>query len=169
MTFLRLRFRIRYKHYKIIVMPFGLTNTLAVFMNLINRVFQPYLDHCMVVFIDDILVYSKGEVEYEEHLWEEHLWIVLNVLHENKLYVKFNKCEFWLKKVHFLAHVISTDGIKVDFEKIKVMLDWNPSKSINEVSSFLGLIRYYRWFLKGFFIITVPLTRLLRKDEKFCC
>lgn len=68
MTFLRLRFRIRYKHYKIIVMPFGLTNTLAVFMNLINRVFQPYLDHCMVVFIDDILVYSKGEVEYEEHL-----------------------------------------------------------------------------------------------------
>ncbi|NAW06137.1 RNA-directed DNA polymerase, partial [Salmonella sp. gx-f8] len=101
-------FRTRYGHYEFLVMPFGLTNAPAAFMDLMNRVFQPYLDRFVVVFVDDILVYSETEMKHDEHLR-----IVLQVLREKQLYAKFSKCEFWLKEVTFFGHVVSAEGIKV--------------------------------------------------------
>ena len=100
-------FRTRYGHYEFLVMPFGLTNAPAAFMDLMNRVFKPYLDTFVIVFIDDILVYSRSE---EEHT--EHLRIVLQTLRDKQLYAKFSKCEFWLEEVVFLGHVISAEGVK---------------------------------------------------------
>ena len=102
-------FRTRYGHYEFLVMPFGLTNALAAFMDLMNRAFQPYLDRFVIVFIDDILVYSGS---LEEH--SKHLRIVLQTLRERQLYVKLSKCQFWLDRVTFLGHVISTEGVSMD-------------------------------------------------------
>ena len=114
-------------------MPFGLTNAPAAFMDLMNRVFKPYLDTFVIVFIDDILVYSRLE---EEHT--KHLRIVLQTLRDKQLYVKFSKCELWLEKVVFLGHVISAEGVYVDPKKIEVILSWKPLTSVHEVRSFLG-------------------------------
>ena len=114
-------------------MPFGLTNAPAAFMDLMNRVFKPYLDTFVIVFIDDILVYSQSE---EEHA--EHLRIVLQTLRDKQLYAKFNKCEFWLEEVVFLGHVISAEGVYVDPKKIEAILSWKPPTSVHEVRSFLG-------------------------------
>ena len=111
-------FRTRYGLYEFVVMPFGLTNAPAAFMDLMNRVFRDYLDRFVVVFIDDILVYSKSQ---EEH--EEHLRLILDRLRDEKLYAKFKKCEFWLDQVSFLGHVISGNGLAVDLEKIKVVVE----------------------------------------------
>ncbi|KAG8503702.1 hypothetical protein CXB51_001695 [Gossypium anomalum] len=143
-------------------MPFGLTNAPAVFMDLMNLIFWPYLDKFVVVFIDDILIYSKDETEYAEHLR-----IVLQTLRDKQLYAKFSKSEFWLREVGFLGHIVSGDGIRVDPSKISAIIDWKPPKNVTEVRSFLGLARYYRRFVNGFSIIAAPMTRLLRKDVKF--
>lgn len=155
-------FRTRYGHYEFLVMPFGLTNAPAVFMDLMNRVFRPYLDQFVVVFIDDILIYSKTE---EEH--EEHLRLVLEILRENKLYAKLSKCEFWLDRVAFLGHIISRDGISVDPSKIEAVTNWQTPKNVTEVRSFLGLAGYYRRFVKDFSKIARPMTSLMRKDVRF--
>ncbi|KAK8543626.1 hypothetical protein V6N13_076426 [Hibiscus sabdariffa] len=155
-------FRTRYGHYEFLVMPFGLTNAPAAFMDMMNRVFQPYLDQFVVVFIDDILVYSKSEVEHEEHLR-----IVLQTLREKQLYAKFSKCEFWLNEVIFLGHIVSAEGIRVDPKKIEAIMGWKQPKNVSEVRSFLGLAGYYRRFVEGFSIIAAPLTKLLRKDVPF--
>ena len=155
-------FRTRYGHYEFLVMPFGLTNAPAAFMDLMNRVFQPYLDRFVVVFIDDILVYSETE---EKH--DEHLRVVLQVLRERQLYAKFSKCEFWLKEVTFLGHVVSAEGIKVDPRKIEAILEWKPPKSVTEIRSFLGLAGYYRRFVEGFSVLAAPLTKLIRKGAPF--
>jgi len=104
-----------------------------------NSVFMPELDKFVVVFIDDILVYSRNE---EEHA--EHLRVVLSCLREHQLYAKFSKCEFWLKKVPFLGHVLSEEGISVDPAKVQEVLDWKVPTSVHEVRSFLGLAGYYR-------------------------
>ena len=112
-------FRTRYGHYEFLVMPFGLTNAPAAFMDLMNRVFKDYLDRCVIVFIDDILIYSHS---LEEHA--EHLRIVLNILKQKQLYAKFKKCEFWLEKVAFLSHVISKDGISVYLGKVEAVSCW---------------------------------------------
>jgi len=139
-------FSTRYGLYEYLVMSFGLMNAPAHFMYLMNSVFMPELDKFVVVFIDDILIYSKNE---EEHA--EHLRIVLQRLREHKLYAKFTKCEFWLKKVQFLGHVISEDGISVDPSKIQDVLNWEEPTSVLEIRSFLGLAGYYRRFVPDFF------------------
>ena len=137
-------FRTRYGHYEFLVMPFGLTNAPAAFMDLINRVFQPYLDRFVLVFIDDILVYSGSS---EEH--SEHLRIVLQTLRERQLYAKLSKCQFWLDRVAFLGHVISVEGVSVDPPKIEAVVNWKPPKNVSEVR------------------IGTPLTKMTRKDVKY--
>ena len=114
-------------------MPFGLTNAPTAFMDLMNRVFQPYVDQFVVVFINDILVYSK-----DAHEHEKHLKIVLQTLTEKKLYAKLSKCDFWLKEVSFLGYIVSTEGIRVDPTKIEAVLNWKPPRNVTEVRSFLG-------------------------------
>ena len=115
-----------------------------------------------MVFIDDILVYSRDEQEHEQHLK-----IVLHTLREKKLYAKLSKCDFWLKEVSFLGHIVSTEGIKVDPAKIEAVVNWKPPRSVTKVRIFLGLAGYYRRFVKGFSVIPSPLTKLLRKGVKF--
>ena len=135
---LKTAFRTRYGHFEFIVMSFGLTNAHAAFMDLMHRVFQPYLDQLVVVFVDEILIYSKFEEENEDHLRA-----VLHILRDHKLYAKFNKCEFWLTKVKFLGHVVSDLGVLVDFEKIEAVMSWERPKSVFGIRSFLGLAGYY--------------------------
>jgi hypothetical protein len=132
-------FTTRYGLYEYTVMSFGLTNAPTYFMYLMNKIFMEYLDKFVVVFIDDILIYSKNE---EEH--EEHLRLVLQKLREHELYAKFNKCEFWLKEVAFLGHIITNGGIAVDPSKVSDVLKWEPPRTVSEVKSFLGLAGYYR-------------------------
>ena len=155
-------FRTRYGHFEFLVMPFGLTNAPAAFMDLMNRVFRPYLDQFIIVFIDDILIYSKNE---EEHA--EHLRIALQTLREHGLYAKREKCDFWMTKVKFLGHVVSEEGISVDPSKIEAVLNWERPKNVSEIRSFLGLAGYYRRFVENFSKIASPLTKLTRKNVKF--
>ena len=159
---LKTTFRTRYCHYEFMVMPFGLTSALATFMDLMNRVFRPYVNQFVVVFIDAILVYSKDAQEHEQHLK-----IVLQKLREKKLYAKLSKCEFWLNEVSFLGHIVSAEGIKVDPTKIEAVVNWKPPRNVIEVRSFLGLVGYYRRFVRGFFVVASPLAKLLRKGIKF--
>ncbi|WJX94652.1 hypothetical protein P8452_76049 [Trifolium repens] len=155
-------FRTRYGHYKFLVMPFGVTNAPAIFMAYMNRIFHSFLDKFVVVFIDDILVYSKSE---EEHV--EHLRLVLQVLRESKLYANPSKCDFWLEEVNFLGHVISKEGIAVDPAKIDTVLSWKQPQTVTDVRSFVGLAGYYRRFIEGFAKIVAPMTQLTRKDQPF--
>ena len=127
-----------------------------------KRVFQPYLDRFVIVFIDDILVYSGSP---EEH--SEHLRIVLQTLRERKLYAKLSKCQFWLDRVAFLGHVILVEGVSVDPQKIESVVSWKLPKNVSEVRSSLGLTGYYRKFVEGFSRIAAPLTKLTRKDVKY--
>ena len=155
-------YRTRYGHDEFLVIPFGLTNAPTAFMDLMNRVFRPYVDQFVVVFIDDILVYSKDAQEHKQHLR-----IVLETLRENKLYAKLSKCDFWLKEVSFLGHIVSAEGIRVDPVKIEAVVNWTPPRNVIEVRSFFSLAGYYRRFVRGFSIIVSPLTKLLRKGIKF--
>src|SRR6187455_566398 len=143
-------------------MSFGLTNALAYFMNLMNKVFMEYLDQFVVVFIDDILIYSPNE---ETH--EDHLRLVLQKLRDNQLYAKFSKCDFWLKEVAFLGHNVTDGGIKVDPGKISEILNWKQPKDASKIRSFLGLAGYYRRFIEGFSKLVKPLTSLLEKGKEF--
>jgi hypothetical protein len=155
-------FTTRYGLYEFLVMSFGLTKAPAYFMNLMNKVFMEYLDQFVVVFIDDILVYSQNE---ETH--EDHLRLVLQKLHDNQLYAKFWKCDFWLKEVAFLGHIITDGGIKVDPSKISEILNWKQPTYVSKIRSFLGLAWYYRRFIEGFSKIVKPLTSLLEKGKEF--
>jgi hypothetical protein len=155
-------FSIRYGLYEYLVMSFGLTNALTHFMYLMNSVFMSELDKFIVVFIDDILIYSKSE---EEHA--QHLRVILQWLRDHQLYAKFSKCVFWLKKVPFLGHVISAYGIAVDPNKVQEVLDWKSPKSVTQIRSFLELAGYYRWFIPNFSKITKPMIQLLEKEAKF--
>ncbi|KAD6454277.1 hypothetical protein E3N88_08983 [Mikania micrantha] len=155
-------FRTRYGHYEFLVMPFGLTNAPAVFMDLMNRVCKPYLDKFVIVFIDDILIYSQNE---EDH--KQHLKLVLQLLAKEKLYAKFSKCEFWLKEVHFLGHVVNDKGIQVDPSKIEAVEKWEAPTTPTEIRQFLGLAGYYRRFIENFSKIAKPLTMLTQKEQKY--
>ncbi|GJW51793.1 putative reverse transcriptase domain-containing protein [Tanacetum coccineum] len=143
-------------------MPFGLTNAPAVFMDLMNRVCKPYLDKFVIVFIDDILIYSRNK---EEH--GEHLKTILNLLRSEKLYAKFSKCDFWLDSVQFLGHVIDSSGVHVDPAKIKAIKNWAAPTTPTEVRQFLGLAGYYRRFIKEFSLISKPLTKLTQKNKPY--
>ena len=149
-------FMTRYGQYEFTVVSFGLTNAPAYFMNMMNKVFMEELDKFVVVFIDDILIYSKTA---EEHA--EHLRIVLEKLRQNQLYAKFSKCEFWLEKVAFLGHVLTAEGVAVDPAKIEAVIEWPQPKNITDIRSFLGLAGYYRRFIKNFSKIAKPMTELL--------
>ena len=155
-------FRTRYGHYEFTVMPFGLTNAPAAFMDLMHRIFQPYLDQFIIVFVDDILIYSQSEWEHEYHLR-----IVLQLLRDHQLYAKLSKCEFWLTEVRFLGHVVSASGVSVDPKKVEAVMSWERPKSVFEIRSFLGLAGYYRRFIEDFSRLEAPMTRLTRNEVKF--
>jgi hypothetical protein len=155
-------FSTRYGLYEYLVMSFGLTNAPAYFMYLMNSVFMPELDKFVVVFIDDILIYS---INLEDHV--RHLHVVLQRLRDHHLYAKFSKCEFWLNTVKFLGHTISGDGISVDPSKIQELLDWKPPTSVHQICSFLGLAGYYRRFIPEFSRIAKSMIELLKKGIKF--
>jgi hypothetical protein len=151
----------RYGLYEFTVMSFGLTNAPAYFMYMMNKVFMEYLDNFAMVFIDDILVYSRNEGEHEGHLR-----LVLQKLRDHKLYAKFSKCEFWLKQVAFLGHVVSKGGIFVDPSKVQDVLSWKAPTSVGDIQNFLGLAGYYQRFIEGFSKISKPMTELLQKDKQ---
>ena len=138
-------FRMRYGHYEFLVMPFGLKNAPAVFMDLMNRVFRPYVDQFVVVFIEDILVYSK---DLKNH--DTHLRVVLETLRKEQLHAKLRKCEFWLNEVSFLGHIVSKEGIRVDPKKIEVVFEWKSLTNVTKVRSFLGLAGTTEDLLRGF-------------------
>jgi hypothetical protein len=152
----------RYGLYEFTVMSFGLTNASSYFMYMMNKVFMEYLDKFVVVFIDDILVYSRNEGEHDGHLR-----LVLQKLRDHKLYAKLSKCEFWLKQVAFLGHGISKGGISVDPSKVQDVLSWKAPMSVSDIRSFLGLVGYYRRFIEGFSKISKPMMELLEKDKQF--
>ncbi|GJT42029.1 putative nucleotidyltransferase, ribonuclease H [Tanacetum coccineum] len=151
-------FRTRYGHYEFQVMPFGLTNAPAVFMDLMNRVCKPYLDKFVIVFIDDILIYSRNK---EEHT--DHLRIILELLKKEKLYAKFSKCDFWISIVQFLGHVIDSQGIHV----LEAVKNWASPTTPTEIRQFLGLAGYYQRFIKDFLKIAKSLTELTQKNKKY--
>jgi hypothetical protein len=155
-------FSTRYGLYEFTVMIFGLTNAPAYFMNLMNKVFMEYLDRFVVVFIDDILIYSKTESDHEEHIR-----LVLQKLRDNQLYAKFSKCEFWIGEVPFLGHIISNGGILVHLAKVMEIMEWRVPTTVTEIQSFLGLAGYYRRFIEGFSKIAKPMTSLLEKGREF--
>jgi hypothetical protein len=155
-------FRTRYELYEYTAMYFGLTNAPGYLMYLMNKVFMEYLDKFIVVFIYDILIFSKTE---EEH--EKHLRLVLEKLRSNQLYAKFSRCEFWLTEVAFLGHAISAGGVSVDPSKVKDVLNWMPPMNVSEIQSFLGLAGYYRRFIQDFSKIAKPMKKLLEKNKDF--
>ena len=143
-------------------MSFGLTNAPAAFMSLMNGIFKPYLDLFVIVFIDDILIYSKSRKEHEEHLK-----IVLELLREKRRYAKFSKCEFWLDSVSFLGHVVSKDGVMVDPSYIEAVKSWVRPTNVTEVRSFVGLASYYHRFVKGFSSVASQLKNLTKQNVPF--
>jgi hypothetical protein len=155
-------FRTRYGHYEFVVVHFGLTNALVVFMCLMNGIFRNYLDKFVIVFLDDILIYSKSKEENEHHLR-----LVLQVLREHQLYAKLSKCYFYQKQIHYLGHIISEQGIAVDPENIEAIRGWPTPRNVLDVRSFMGLVGYYRRFIVGFSKIVHPITSLQKKGIKF--
>eukprot|EP00253_Pinus_taeda_P011330 PITA_11330 len=155
-------FRTRYGHYEFVVLPFGLTNAPTTFMCMMNSVFHQFLDKFVLIFIDDILIYSRSQ---EEH--EKHLRMVLQTLREHQLYAKFSKCDFFKEEIQYLGHVITKEGIAVDPEKIKTIMEWPIPKDVADIRSFMGLAGYYRRFVEGFSRITYPITSLQKKGKIF--
>ena len=143
-------------------MPFGLTNASTSFIRLMNQVFRLFLDKFIIVFIYDILIYSRNKYEHKQHLM-----MVLQTLSEKQLYAKFSKYEFWLDIMKFLGHVILAEGIMVDPQKIEAIMNWEAPTNQTEVRSFLGLASYYRRFIRNFFLIASLMTNLLKKDVEF--
>src|SRR5215469_677918 len=151
-------FRTRYGHFEFLVMPFGLTNAPATFQTLVNNIFQPYLDKFLLVYIDDILIFSKST---EEHL--KHLEEVLKKLEEHQLYARLSKCEFLQKELDYLGFIVGEEGIKTQPRKIKAIQEWPIPETQTQLRGFLGLANYYRRFIKNFSRTAAPLTNMLQK------
>lgn len=151
----KIAFSTRYSHYEFLMMPFRLTNAPAAFMDLMNQVFKDYLDKFVIVFIDDILIYSHSK---EEHA--KHLRIVLQVLKDKQLYTKFKKCELWLDRFVFLGHVISGEGMSIDPSKVEAVNSWTQPTNPSDVRSFMGLVGYYRRFVERFSKVASSLKKL---------
>ena len=150
----------RYGSFEFLVMPFGLTNAPATFCTLMNEVFHEYLDKFVVVYLDDIVVFSSS---LEEHV--QHLKLVFQKLKENQLYAKLEKCSFAQERIKFLGHIVDQGSIRMDQDKVKAIQEWQPPSSVSELRSFLGLANYYRRFVEDYSKIATPLTELLKKSR----
>ncbi|CAH9069028.1 unnamed protein product [Cuscuta europaea] len=155
----KMAFRTHQGLYEWLVMPFGLTNAPATFQSFMNDVFRKVLRKCVLVFFDDILVYSPS---WESHL--EYLELVLKLLHEHQLYAKLSKCCFGKKQMEYLGHTVSAEGIAMETSKVQAVLDWPVPDNLKQLRGFLGLTVYYRRFIKGYASLAGPLTELLKKD-----
>jgi hypothetical protein len=155
-------FTCRYGHYEWTVMPFGLKNAPATFVKLMDEVFQDFLDKFLIVYLDDIVVYSKT---LDEHL--HHLERIFSRLREHKLYAKLEKCQFMQKQIKFLGHLVSAEGIRVNPEKVKAIVDWPTPKTVKDVRAFLGISGYYRKFIQNYSKVAAPLTELLKDEQQF--
>ncbi|KAL0452905.1 UNVERIFIED_CONTAM: Retrovirus-related Pol polyprotein from transposon.6 [Sesamum latifolium] len=152
----------RYGSFEFLVMPFGLTNALATFCNLMHDILYEFLDRFVVVYLDDIVVYSESLIDHVRHLRA-----VFQKLREYELYAKKEKCEFCCEQITFLGHVISQGKIQMDSRKVKAVIDWGIPSKVTDLRSFLGLANYYKRFIKGYSKIVNPLTDLLKKDQKW--
>lgn len=155
-------FRTRYGHFEWLVLPMGLTNAPATFMHLMHEIFRPFLDDFVIVFLDDILIYSKNLIDHRRHLRT-----VLDVLRQHKLYAKKSKCDFFRDHIEFLGHRIDREGIHMMDDKVTAIREWPTPKSIDDIRCFLGTIGYYRKFIKNFSKIAAPMNELLKKDKSF--
>ena len=155
-------FRTRYGHLEYTVMPFGLTNAPAVFQHMANDIFRDFLDSFTIVYLDDILIYSKTQEEHDIHVRQ-----VLQRLREYGLYAKLEKCSFDQNHVEFLGYVVSQQGISMDPSKVQTILNWQPPRSVRDVQCFLGFANFYRKFIKNYSNIVMPLTELTRKNKSF--
>ena len=153
-------FRTHQGHYEWLVMPFGLTNAPATFQSLMNEVFQCYLRKFVLVFFDDILIYSPN---WSAHL--QHLETELKVLQQHNLYAKLSKCSFGLQEINYLGHTVSGKGVTMDQEKVQAVLNWPYPINLKQLRGFLGLTGYYRKFIKGYVSIATPLSNLLKKEN----
>ena len=155
-------FRTRYGHFEFLVLPFGLTNAPGTFMHLMHQTFREYLDDFVLVFLDDILIFSKT---LEEH--ERHVKAVLDKLRASKLYAKESKCEFFKTEVEFLGHMVGRDGVRMMDDKVKAISEWPTPTKVGDVRAFLGTAGYYRKFIRDFSSIAAPLTELTKDAVKF--
>jgi hypothetical protein len=155
-------FRTRYGHYEFLVLPFGLTNAPATFMHLMHQALRPLLDECALVFLDDILIYSKT---LEEH--KQHVRRVLDALREQKLFAKESKCEFFKHEVEFLGHIVGREGVRMMEDKVEAVRAWPTPRSVRDVRAFLGTAGYYRKFIRDFSAIAAPLSELTKDNVKF--
>ena len=158
----KIAFRMPFGHYQFKVLSFKLTNAPATFQGVMNRIFERYLGKFMLVYLDDILVFSKNQ---EEHL--EHLRKVFDILRKNKIYAKLTKCHFAKEELEYLGHVVGKDGIKVDPRKIETVAKWARPKDVSQLHSFLSLYNYFRRFIQDYSTLVAPLTHLTRKDVEF--
>ena len=152
----------RYGAFEYRVMPFGLTNAPATFCTLMNKVFQPFLDKFVVVYLDDIVVYSSC---LEEHV--NHLRQVFQKLREHELYIKLEKCSFAKEEVHFLGHIVGRGRIRMDENKVKAIRDWEPTTRVPQLRLFLGMANYYRRFIHGYSAVVAPLIDMLKKNQSW--
>lgn len=156
----KIAFQTYHGHFEFLVMPFDLTNAPLTFQSLMNQLFQPYLRKFILVFFDDILIYSTS---LDQHL--QHLHVVLSMLKDNKLYAKLSKCSFAQPQIEYLGHLISEKGLSMDKTKVEFIMSWFVPKSVKELRGLLRLTRYYRRFIRGYGVICKPLTNLLKKDN----